>query len=121
MKVSGILLSRRALLIELLLGVDVIFFGGFNPNDSSFLVIIGCALLALTIYLLVAGLTNFFALGLPLQGATKQRLKIFLTLLIVFFILMQSIGQLSLRDALAVLPLAVVAYLYVSYNAAAKR
>lgn len=119
MNARKFLSSRRALAITLLVGVDIIFFGALNPRTgSSFLIVIaGCLLLTLTIYALVAGFINTLALGVSLSAPTRKRLKVFLALFFVFLILMQSIGQLGVRDVIAALLLALLAYAYLSYNA----
>lgn len=99
-----------------LLVVDVFFFNLVNPaKSSSFIIIAGCLLLFATFYLanrLLARLLSFF---LMYSERTQRRLALCGTALLCFLLLMQSIGQLDMRDALAAIPLAVAFYMYMSY------
>ncbi len=108
--------KRTVGLIALLLISDISYFSLVNPgNSNSFVVIVGCILIALSIYILVLALTKLFAVFFLISHSSQRRLTIFLTILLVFLLLMQSIGQLSLRDVLTIVPLMVVLYLYLTY------
>src|SRR6185437_13052820 len=111
--------TKKVSVAAALVIVDTLFFGLFNPQTSStFIVILGCCLLVITIYLVSVAFTELLSWGIPLTKITRRRFALFVTMLSAFLILMQSIGQLTLRDALAVLPLVLIAYLYITYNRA---
>ncbi len=99
-----------------LLVVDLLFFTLTNPERlPSFAWIIGLVLLAATLYSLlyaVLGVADWY--GLPL-GWHRRRLAGMLVGLTCGLLALQSVGELSTRDILVVLPLALIAYLYSSY------
>lgn len=100
-----------------LLAADIVFFSLINPlNSNSFMIIIGCLLTALTIYVVLRALTRLLAVFITMSQRTQRRFAIFTTLLLMFLLLMQSIGQLSLRDIIAIVPLMVVLYIYLTYT-----
>lgn len=109
-------ISHKTAAILLLAAVDVLFFSCVSPASNLFVVVVGCVLLALTAYALVSAGVSVASHLIPLTSSTRKRLKLFATVLVVFYILMQSIGQLSGRDILASLPLAAGTYFYLAYN-----
>ena len=112
---------RTARFVLPLLLADIVFFGLVDPtNSNSFMIIVGCFLTAMTIYVMILGLTRLLAVFLTMSYRTQRRFSIFATLILVFLILMQSIGQLSLRDVLAIVPLMVVLYIYLTYTSRTK-
>jgi uncharacterized protein YacL len=48
--------------------------------------------------------------------SAQKQLALSLTISVMFLLLMQSIGQLSIRDILAMIPLAVLSYFYLGYT-----
>ena len=104
-----------------LIVADIVFFSLINPaNSSSFMIILGCILTALSIYMIIFGLTRLLAIFITVSRRTQRRFAIFITLVLMFLLLMQSIGQLSLRDILAIVPLMVVLYIYLTYTSRTK-
>jgi len=109
--------AKRVGVVAVFAIVNMLFFGLFNPQASSpLIVILGCCLLVITIYLVSVAFTELLSWGISLTKMTRRRVALFVTMLSTFLILMQSIGQLTLRDALAVLPLVLIAYLYITYS-----
>jgi hypothetical protein len=110
------LASAKFRIIVLLLMINVLFFGLINPTTSnSYVVMLGCILIILNIYALVLIITRLVAIFIPVSAATQKRFTLFMSLLLVFMLLMQSIGQLSTRDLIAILPLLAVLYIYLTY------
>ena len=100
-----------------LLVADIVFFSLVNPlSSNSFMIIIGCLLTALTIYIVLRALTRLLGVFISMSQPTQRRFAIFMTLLLMFLLLMQSIGQLSIRDILAIVPLMIVLYIYLTYT-----
>lgn len=99
-----------------LLVLDGIVFGLTNASSaSSFVLIIGFALLAATLYNLVYSILVFVGMyGLKLKH--KQRLAIYLTSMLSGIVALQSIGELGGKDILVLLPLLVIGYLYSFYG-----
>lgn len=96
--------------------VDVVYFSFIPPSPSRSIVLLGG-------YILLAA-TFFTGLELVLRtlrtvfdrpSVHLHRLAIAGTLVGVILVALQSIGQLSLRDVLVALGLAVVGYLYSVY------
>lgn len=100
-----------------LLALDGAFFTLTNPNQvDSLVLIVGFLLLSLTSYLLVSRLCVVSQLyGLPL-AKQSHRVALFGTGVIAGLLALQSIGELTLRDLLVVVPLGIVMYLYLSYG-----
>lgn len=95
--------------------LDFAYFGTTNVSKiSAFLMIIGFVFLMANVYFLIykaIGLVRLY--GLPVVRRT--RLSMYLTGAIGLLVALQSIGELSLKDILVMLPLALIAYLYQSY------
>ena len=109
-------LLKKAKIGTIILPIDGLFFGFVSPtNSNSFVVIGGCLLLALTFYAFLALLTELVAMFIPITRQAQKRLALFATLLLTFLLIMQSIGQLGLRDVLAITALVVVLYFYLTY------
>jgi hypothetical protein len=96
----------------------------FTRTDASkiapFLLIVGILLLAVTFYELIYGLLSFARLyGLPIRH--KNRLAIYLSGILVLIVALQSIGELTPRDILVLLPLATIGYIYGLYTSTRRR
>ena len=112
--ITRILRTLRFILPLLL--ADIVFFSLIDPaNSTSFMIILGSLLTALTIYFILLALTRLLAVFFIMSKRTQRRFAIFITLILMFLLLMQSIGQLSLRDILAIVPLMVILYIYLTY------
>jgi hypothetical protein len=112
--------SRHLKIVTAFLIADIIFFCIFNPqNSSSFVTIVGCVLVSITIYIVTRMLLMVLGKATHITKAAQEHLSLSISLALTFLLLMQSIGQLGVRDLLAVIPLAIVVYFYLSY--AAKR
>lgn len=104
-----------------LLIADIVFFSLINPtNSNSFVIILACLLSALTFYELFLGLMKLISFFLTISVKSQRRFALFITVLTMFLLLMQSIGQLSLRDILAIVPLMIILYLYITYSSRLK-
>lgn len=107
--------SKSWYLLGLLLA-DTVFFTLTNPTEvASVVLIAGIILLVATFFMglsLFLELLSSTATGSPRQHKTVIWVA---TVLVAFVVAMQSIGQLSTRDLLAVIPLAVLFVLYTSY------
>jgi hypothetical protein len=99
-----------------LLAADAVVFGMTNPNETvSFMLITGYILLCITLYYLFDGILSLSKLyGVPLRH--KKRFLRTAILVAGGVIALQSIGQLSPRDILVLVPLTTLLYLYVAYT-----
>jgi hypothetical protein len=99
-----------------LLVIDAVFFTATNPRTvPSFLLIIGLLLLIATLYWLYRALLLLAGVYIRPLRQQRRRLAVFLTATSAVLLALQSIQQLSLRDALVIVPLAVVLYIYVTF------
>jgi hypothetical protein len=100
---------------------DVIFFSSVNAGEvAPVVLIIGFVLLLLTCYSLLYALIGIARLyGFPVRY--KQRLAIYLSGVVGLIMALQSIGELSPRDVLVLLPLATLGYVYGVYVTVHKR
>ena len=98
-----------------LLLVDGLLFASTDAaNVPSFVVIIGFLLLVLTFYSLVYGFLSLGGVyGVPLRH--KRQLAAYLSAVVGGLVALQSIGELSSRDVLVLLPLAIIGYVYSAY------
>lgn len=100
-----------------LLAADGLLFGLTDPHEvPSLLLAGGFVLLLVTLYqLFLVALAAAGWYGLP-GGTHRQRQARVLTGVFGGLIGLQSVGELGIRDVLVLLPLAVIAYLYISYG-----
>lgn len=107
--------SSRFLLLTIVL--DVVFFSTTNPAKVAPLwLIAGFLLLVVTLYWFFRGLT--LVLGVYIKSMQKQRAQLtgVLTITTTILLGLQSMGQLSVRDFLVLLPLVLLGYFYLRYN-----
>lgn len=102
--------------IALLLLVDCLFFGFFAPQSSAFIVIPALLLVILNIYVLVKVLLYVVGRFVTLKTQVARRITVILTGSVSILLALQSIGQLTLRDVLTLIPLMTVLYFYLSYT-----
>jgi len=92
------------------------FFSVTSPTPASSLVVIaGSVMLAAVLYVWLALLVRLFALFLPFPTRQQRILAAALTFIVMFLALMQSIGELSWRDAFVAIPLVIILYAYATY------
>ena len=101
--------------------LDIAFFTRTNAsNVAPFVLIVGFVLSVLTCYVLLYGLLSVARLyGLPVRY--KQRLAVYLSGLLGLILALQSIGELTPRDILVLLPLATLGYVYGVYATTRRR
>ena len=116
MKLRSLFSSQHTVRLLLLIGVDVVFFSVIDPrNAASFVVVVGFLLLLATIYALLQVCMEQIGQRLGLSKDNSKKLVLLLTVFLGVVVGLQSIGQLSLRDLLAITPLIIVLYFYLSY------
>lgn len=100
-----------------LLLVGGLLFGGTNASSVPAIIVgAGFILLSILFYYLAYGVIRLVELhGLPIKR--KRRLATSLMGIFSSLVALQSIGELSPRDVLVLLPLVIVAYLYSFYSA----
>jgi hypothetical protein len=92
------------------------FFGIVSPTSSnSLIIIVGSVTLGAALYVWFALFVRLFAMFWPFPNRQQRILAFILAVTAIFLVLMQSIGELSLRDAFAIVPLVVLLYAYISY------
>lgn len=95
-----------------------VFFGIVSPTPASSLAVIaGSITLGAVFYVWFALFVRLAVLFWPFPIRQQRTLAVALTLMVMFLVLMQSIGELSWRDAFAAIPLAIVLYAYITYAA----
>ena len=105
-----------------LLVVDSIFFSAINPAKAyALVVIVGFGLLVLTIYAVIDLLLLLVVRIVPLSDLLRKRILTSGTMLLGLLIAMQSIGQLTVKDMFALVPLVLVLGFYLSYQTKQKR
>ena len=99
----------------LLLIVDILFFGLFSPRESSFVIMPAFVLVVLTTYALSVLISKYFARIFAVKEGTRKRFVLMATCFLGLLIALQSVGQLTFRDLLTLVPLIAVLYFYLSY------
>ena len=100
-----------------LLAADTFFFSSTNPSKVvSIILMLGFLLLTATLYYLVGlALSAGRLYGLSF-GRHHRRFALFATGAVAGMLALPSIGELSVRDALVLVPLALVLYIYLGYG-----
>lgn len=110
------LINRKTLYLITLLLVNVAFFGFVSPLEgSSLLLFVGFAILAVDFYLLVRFIISIVS---QLSGHKWRNPRLFamaVTSVFIIILSLQSIGQLSLRDVVAILIIGGIFLIYSSY------
>ncbi len=101
----------------MLLALDGLFFGLFDPTKiTSIGLFFGFTLMSVSFYVLVSAATRLATwYGLPI-GRHRRRLTISITAVGCGIFALQSIGELTGKDLLVLIPLAVLVYGYFSYG-----
>lgn len=108
---------RKPIYVTLALVVDSVFYGLINPRTAyAVVIIVGFGLLVATLYLIIDLLLALAERAVPFSAMTRHRLHVSTTMLLALLIAMQSIGQLTLKDLAAIVPLVLVAAFYTSYQ-----
>lgn len=104
-----------------LLAADAAVFGLWNTESApSAILIVGFLLFAVNAYALSLGLLKLAGLyGLAPVGQ-RRRLARITTVVFSGLVALQSIGELSARDILVLLPFVALTYFYVSYQRGGK-
>jgi hypothetical protein len=103
--------------LAVLLLVDGLFFSLVDPRKAHALVIIvGFGLVVVTLYVLLDLLLMIVERVITLSTRTRRHLQDSITMLGGLLLAMQSIGQLTVKDMLAIIPLVAVLAFYLSYQ-----
>lgn len=100
---------------------DILFFILTSPDNSSlFVMVIAFSLVFGSLYV---GCRLVFSIlrSLGYLKVIRKWVREALTVLIFIFIIMQSVGQLSIVDALALIPVSIVGYFYYSFISGQKQ
>jgi hypothetical protein len=97
--------------------VDAVFFGLTNPSKvPAVLLIAGFALIVVNLYALSLGLvalSRWYGISL---GAHSKKIVLIITGFTGALIGLQSMGQLSVRDLVILMPFVAIGYFYSSYQ-----
>lgn len=108
---------RKAGWLAGLLLVDGLFFSLVNPRQAhAFVIIIGFGLVVVTLYALFDLLLALAERIVTFSARTRRRLRDSLTMLLALLLAMRSIGQLTVKDILAIIPLVLLLAFYLSYQ-----
>lgn len=99
----------------LLLLLDVLFFAFFSPETSAWAILPALILIILTIWAFMRVLIGLISRLVPIKSATQRRLTRLLVIALGLIVALQSLGQLTMKDVLTIVPLIALLYLYVVY------
>lgn len=110
------LLRRRHYALAALVLANGLYFSIFNPESSKSLVLfIGFMLLAVDFFLLFKLLLSVFDRLRGKTSSARNRLAGVGTLIVIVLLALLSIGQLSVRDTVAVVCIGVIFLFYGTY------
>ena len=107
--------SKKLRIITLILVLDGLFYGLFNPNSLNLLILVsGILLFAVNIYVYIY---IIILLGHKFGYFIKNPVKLsFIIMLVATLILcLETLGQLSAKDIIVTSILGVLIYLYLEY------
>jgi hypothetical protein len=106
---------KKSLTVLLFLS-DCLFFGLTNPAHLSLaLMVAGFILVMLDIYVLLLS-TRLLLTGLGYLKTPKKWVIEVMAVAIFVLVVLQSLGQLSIKDFLALIPLTALSYFYYSFT-----
>jgi Ca2+/Na+ antiporter len=109
-------LSRRLQFITAIVISNLLFFSFVNPVESnSPLLAVGFLLLSLDIYLIVRTILMAVRLVRNQKSQPDRRIVFLVTATCVLLLALQSIGELSVRDGVALAMIAIIVMFYLSF------
>ncbi|MDB5170852.1 MAG: hypothetical protein JWO35_546 [Candidatus Saccharibacteria bacterium] len=97
--------------------LDGLFFGLTEPRTVAVpMLMIGFGLIVANLYCMIRGVIRLARWYGVSFGSHARRVAAVATGVIGSVVALQSIGQLSPRDVIVLLPFAILAYLYTSYS-----
>src|SRR6185437_14362621 len=93
---------KKYLLLAL---ADLLFFGFCNPNSNSWLLLPAFGLLIATIYVVLKLLLKIITQFIAISPLLRKKMTVFGTFVLGVVIALQSLGQLTPRDIITVVPL----------------
>jgi hypothetical protein len=107
--------KKRVIPVLILLVLDGLFFGFTNPNSiNSVYLIVGIILVGITFF----GFLDLMLYILTRSGLNlrhRKKLALYLTAMFVVLLALQTIGQLTFRDVIVIVPLVSLLYIYLTY------
>jgi len=109
--------NRRFQVCAALIAADCLVFGTVNPQHTSALwLIAGYIMLAMTVFALSGLTANVFRSYGATAHALSRRAARYGATALVILVGLQSVGQLTVKDVVTLLPLVVGVYLYIGYG-----
>ncbi len=107
--------KKRLLIVIITLVVDGLFFTLTDPitMNSAFL-ILALFIFGISIYIFLDN-ALFLINGAGLKIRNRLKLALYLSIIITILVSLQTIGQLTIRDVLVIVPLTLVMYFYINY------
>lgn len=99
--------------------LDALFFAFFSPDDSAWVILPALVLMIMTIWLLFRLLVQGLSRIVPLKAGVQKRLVRLFVVATGLVIALQSIGQLTAKDVLTIVPLVAILYFYLAYAGSA--
>jgi hypothetical protein len=121
MKTIKIIRLKRFWQVLAIIVIDAVFFTETNASSvAPIVLVLGFVLLMLTSYELLYGLLSLAKIyGLPVRH--KHHLSLYLSAVMAVVIALQSIGELTARELIVLIPLVVLVYIYSVYLVAHNR
>jgi multisubunit Na+/H+ antiporter MnhG subunit len=109
--------ARQAVVFIGLVIIDAAFFSSVNPtNAASLLLVLGFVLSVATFYGLCRVVCKLLSLYSRAIRAQQKQLVAVLSVIFGLSLALTSIGQFSPRDLLVIIPIAIIAYVYLLYS-----
>ncbi len=100
-----------------LIAADLVVFTAVDPSKASALwLITGYVLLGMTVFALASSIAGAFKQYGTRAHSLSTRFLRYGAAIVVVLVGLQSVGQLTVKDVATLLPLALLAYLYLGYG-----
>jgi hypothetical protein len=99
-----------------LLIADILFFGMTSPASSAWVIVPAFILIMTTVYVIIRLLVAYAARIVTLKPATRSKIILLTSVAVGVILALQSIGQLTIRDVITLIPFIVVLYFYLSFS-----
>ncbi|HET8709452.1 MAG TPA: hypothetical protein VFL85_04185 [Candidatus Saccharimonadales bacterium] len=99
----------------IIFGLDLVFFAFLSPTGSTWVIIPALVLVIATIWLLARLCMQGIGRLVPLKVSVQRRLTRLLVIAAGLVVALQSIGQLTAKDVLTIVPLVAILYFYLAY------
>ena len=112
----SIKIKYRSIVLPLFILLQVIFFSSINPfSAEAFILFMGIFLIICDLYLLINQTLIFLSKEFMFIKLRRKKLTIVVTSIGALLVMLESLGQLTFKDIIVIIMLALIVYWYTWY------